>query len=359
MRGVYQGPSRRRMRHRGSSPHARGLPVCRTVTACAAGIIPACAGFTPVGDVVDHDSRDHPRMRGVYGGSPAPGAPRAGSSPHARGLLRDRPRRAGELRIIPACAGFTSRWTGPPTRTWDHPRMRGVYGRYRSLSKDVRGSSPHARGLQEPHRREHRCPPDHPRMRGVYARSSTVMRAHWGSSPHARGLLQPAPFSPPGPGIIPACAGFTYDHRDDLYMEEGSSPHARGLRSPDRRVHRPRRIIPACAGFTARDDNLIDATIGSSPHARGLRAAVAVPDPGGRIIPACAGFTTVRTAAGRSHGDHPRMRGVYVRPAYGAQDSAGSSPHARGLRQERVNLLAHTGIIPACAGFTQYSAVSR
>ena len=133
-----------------------------------------------------------------------------------------------------------------------------------------------------------------------------------------------------------------------------------------------RRIISACAGFTAR----VIATAGfrgdhprmrgvygarargnrrhegSSPHARGL------PDGGhgvgqaDRIIPACAGFTPGRSRCCSRWGDHPRMRGVYLRPAWGAQDSAGSSPHARGLLGDKGLVRPGGRIIPACAGFT-------
>jgi len=50
--------------------------------------------------------------------------------------------------------------------------------------------------------------------------------------------------------------------------------------------------------------------------------------------------------------DHPRSRGVYVRPHPGGGASRGSSPLARGLL---INLTGHDvniRIIPARAGFT-------
>ena len=50
--------------------------------------------------------------------------------------------------------------------------------------------------------------------------------------------------------------------------------------------------------------------------------------------------------------DHPRSRGVYVRGAFGRVRSTGSSPLARGLREERPRLSVEERIIPARAGFT-------
>ena len=48
---------------------------------------------------------------------------------------------------VPACAGFTSGTRSRRSRTWDHPRSRGVYDRDFKAAGDVLGSSPLARGL--------------------------------------------------------------------------------------------------------------------------------------------------------------------------------------------------------------------
>ena len=173
---------------------------------------------------------------------------------------------------------------------WDHPRTRGVYAsRYDSDGKR-RGSSPHARGL-----------------RG----------GHGGLGRHHR--------------IIPACAGFT-SPKCPCCRGASDHPRMRGVYSVGAET-----LLPGA---------------GSSPHARGL------PDGGhgvgqaDRIIPACAGFTVYLSLVGVCWGDHPRMRGVYLRPAWGAQDSAGSSPHARGLLGDKGLVRPGGRIIPACAGFT-------
>ena len=172
----------------GSSPHARGLPRCGRRRMSRRRIIPACAGFTRPAHWSGEARSDHPRMRGVYFSDGEIVRTPSGSSPHARGLRQvsvGLPRKCG---IIPACAGFTANWQSHHRTTADHPRMRGVYLTQFTAVEAVSGSSPHARGLHQPDRggREavriipacagftsrlaprRRTPADHPRMRGVY-----------------------------------------------------------------------------------------------------------------------------------------------------------------------------------------------
>ena len=107
-RGVYVPPVGHRGAADGSSPLARGLPVCSGGIGGVVGIIPARAGFTVDRGTERERDRDHPRSRGVYRPT-ASGLPReAGSSPLARGLLV--PVAAGLMGtgIIPARAGFTT-----------------------------------------------------------------------------------------------------------------------------------------------------------------------------------------------------------------------------------------------------------
>ena len=91
---------------------------------------------------------------------------------------------------------------------------------------------------------------------------------------------------------------------------------------------------------------------GSSPLARGLRERGPSGLIGGGIIPARAGFTRVKHLRDFSSGDHPRSRGVYARPASGADRGRGSSPLARGLQAEEFLIILDPRIIPARAGFT-------
>ena len=90
-------------------------------------IIPARAGFTSKRPPTGAPTRDHPRSRGVYPTRYPRLPPEKGSSPLARGLPRPAALNAGQLRIIPARAGFTSVPRHSPRSSSDHPRSRGVY----------------------------------------------------------------------------------------------------------------------------------------------------------------------------------------------------------------------------------------
>ena len=133
-------------------------------------------------------------------------------------------------RIIPARAGFTRPDNNGRPREWDHPRSRGVYSVRYSVPEKMTGSSPLARGLLKdtragltrrgiiPARAGFTLIPikylgymrDHPRSRGVYARPAMVTRYMYGSSPLARGLPGKRVSKNPVSRIIPARAGFTF-----------------------------------------------------------------------------------------------------------------------------------------------------
>ena len=253
-------------------------------------IIPARAGFTPVGATPAEARSDHPRSRGVYEATGIVEHPSDGSSPLARGLPSRVWAWGVQNRIIPARAGFTR---SNPTRVWsspDHPRSRGVYVAFSRARDDSPGSSPLARGLLP---------------RGV--------QGGWGD------------------GIIPARAGFTQGGRRDVH-QEGDHPRSRGV------YCRPR---PTRRGGS-----------GSSPLARGLRALIGSRMVTLGIIPARAGFTSGTGTACLRGGDHPRSRGVYAISARTAASGSGSSPLARGLHQHAQRPASVRGIIPARAGFT-------
>ena len=159
----------------------------------------------------------------------------------------------------------------------------------------------------------------------------------------------------------------------------GSSPLARGLPFPAHTWQTPPGIIPARAGFTHRQDALRWDTPdhprsrgvyvrpvavrtrheGSSPLARGLPAHATLIAAENGIIPARAGFTRRRSAQTRSPRDHPRSRGVYRRLDDSRASVTGSSPLARGLRCSSVGSGPANGIIPARAGFTVWSSVQQ
>ncbi len=213
-----------------------------------------------------------------------------------------------------------------------------------------------------------------------------------GSSPLARGLRRVIGDRVAGVRIIPARAGFTpsamalrrarEDHPRSrgVYANPGglpsaaggSSPLARGLQGKVSPAGMVRGIIPARAGFTdhppdrnrGRPDHPrsrgVYGTVpraggsvdGSSPLARGLRQDASAHRLDLRIIPARAGFTCMLTFDCACVRDHPRSRGVYVSAAKRQPGRVGSSPLARGLLTWAISSAVTMGIIPARAGFT-------
>ena len=92
--------------------------------------------------------------------------------------------------------------------------------------------------------------------------------------------------------------------------------------------------------------------MGSSPHARGARDTQVNHRAHPGIIPACAGSTDFSSSRSRAWRDHPRMRGEHFNELYHHRAVLGSSPHARGARPVRPAARWQAGIIPACAGST-------
>ena len=254
-RGVYPSAPASSASDQGSSPLARGLQVPVAERDLVLGIIPARAGFTPPASVRARTCPDHPRSRGVYGAGSHGIPATVGSSPLARGL---------PLRMAMSWAVLS-----------DHPRSRGVYDLVAEVFSAEPGSSPLARGLRTGHSARDAgdgiiparagfttrwslpmpLRRDHPRSRGVYGYRQPVTVITSGSSPLARGLHGGDAQAVPGAGIIPARAGFTWtcasasstatDHPRSrgVYLmfhpgyktSQGSSPLARGLRRRPRR----------------------------------------------------------------------------------------------------------------------------
>ena len=220
--------------------------------------------------------------------------------------------------IIPARAGFTRRRVTLTGDFRDHPRSRGVYVTHTMFRLPETGSSPLARGL-----------------RPGYAGGDPGLL---GSSPLARGL--PGGLLPSGRarGIIPARAGFTAMTWASRAARR-DHPRSRGV------------YYVLWADALARE--------GSSPLARGLPKGYPAPIIIPRIIPARAGFTRRPRGWWPGGGDHPRSRGVYIRPSARLASRAGSSPLARGLRPGNVQGPCGRRIIPARAGFTPPILVTR
>ena len=131
----------------GSSPLARGLHQGQLIEPVQARIIPARAGFTWPSCSTFQAPRDHPRSRGVYSMKTLIRTLSVGSSPLARGLHQGQLIEPVQARIIPARAGFTESTRRSWGCARDHPRSRGVYTTMRSRFSLFTGSSPLARGL--------------------------------------------------------------------------------------------------------------------------------------------------------------------------------------------------------------------
>ena len=102
--------------------------------------------------------------------------------------------------------------------------------------------------------------------------------------------------------------------------------------------------------FKRRDD----AELGSSPHVRGTPLAESAGLEVGGIIPACAGNTQAGDDRLQGGEDHPRMCGEHLRAHCSWLLPKGSSPHVRGTPSRVHDRAEPPGIIPACAGNTDF-----
>ena len=168
MRGEHTISGRPRFGPGGSSPHARGTQEVLAVGAVAFGIIPACAGNTDIVDLLACWRRDHPRMRGEHRSVPPAGVRSSGSSPHARGTQAPAALVAGRVGIIPACAGNTPVIKTGGIWQWDHPRMRGEHRQGVWGCRISRGIIPACAGNTRHGISGIPWTRDHPRMRGEH-----------------------------------------------------------------------------------------------------------------------------------------------------------------------------------------------
>ena len=255
-------------------------------------------------------SWDHPRSRGVYLTETFGADFFGGSSPLARGLRAMRRVGSFDTRIIPARAGFTAGEYLDMAVGMDHPRSRGVYVPRPLKRARTGGSSPLARGLPDPARRVDRRPRIIPARAGftsVIMSRAATLKDH----PRSRGVYIP-------PRTTGSCG-------------IGSSPLARGLRRPSHTQINRSGIIPARAGFTGRWRSR-GPKPWDHPRSRGV-------------------YPPHRLSSG-TRADHPRSRGVYVASAWKCAVMTGSSPLARGLLRAIGHRRDLNRIIPARAGFT-------
>ena len=131
---------------RGSSPRVRGTRPTRRLFWRYYGIIPACAGNTPPSTARRWFRRDHPRVCGEHEEDEYLIMRELGSSPRVRGTLHNVGRGLGVDGIIPACAGNTPVDDDGYTVDGDHPRVCGEHCVNGMRSPSNRGSSPRVRG---------------------------------------------------------------------------------------------------------------------------------------------------------------------------------------------------------------------
>ena len=155
-------------------------------------------------------------------------------------------------------------------------------------------------------------------------------------------------------------------------LRRGSSPRVRGTLVVIGRQFDCLRFIPACAGNTHRrrvhcDIESVHPRVcgehpgrtraavfndGSSPRVRGTREDLLCAGPVRRFIPACAGNTRRTEVSRRDYAVHPRVCGEHRLRPRAMVSLDGSSPRVRGtlLRGLAIRLLGR--FIPACAGNT-------
>lgn len=117
----------------GSSPHARGTPLRRGPRHLPQRFIPACAGNTLCRKMLRTSMVVHPRMRGEHARYRIITNDGCGSSPHARGTQLKTGVTKHHIRFIPACAGNTLALIRLRLHITVHPRMRGEHTNYNPL----------------------------------------------------------------------------------------------------------------------------------------------------------------------------------------------------------------------------------
>ena len=342
----------------GSSPLARGTQEGADAAHVTHRFIPARAGNTSELLEAAIEKSVHPRSRGEHIASPAVHRRSRGSSPLARGTPADAGPSRASFRFIPARAGNTS---GPPPPSTDrpvHPRSRGEHAGDIVGLASASGSSPLARGT--------------PGERGDRGRPARFIPARAGNT---AARLVPVKSS----SVHPRSRGEHSSTSICPSPKRGSSPLARGTPGSATCDKTPVRFIPARAGNTTPGaPSAATATVhprsrgehntgrlggrslyGSSPLARGTREQARGACRDIRFIPARAGNTTSGNRVANIRTVHPRSRGEHLGDSATGWADNGSSPLARGTPPAPVDGARPVRFIPARAGNTLRYAVGR
>ena len=171
----------------------------------------------------------------------------------------------------------------------------------------------------------------HPRSRGDHRSARWESSISWGSSPLARGPRGIGDAGHVAWGLIPARAGTTVT-LNSFWGFLRAHPRSRGDHTAAK-----------ASGQSYQ---------GSSPLARGPRPPPYQPLVRVGLIPARAGTTRLVPPRKSQEGAHPRSRGDHANAPSASKVSPGSSPLARGPRQENIQNPRDDGLIPARAGTT-------
>ena len=231
----------------GSSPLARGTRELRGYSHPVTGLIPARAGNTGVVGEDGVFGGAHPRSRGEHCGVKVRRRIMTGSSPLARGTLRQLRYGAEVTGLIPARAGNTNLTISSTSTSRAHPRSRGEHFQWGAHFGMIAGSSPLARGTRStgipcfhsprliparagntllvpgPYRRRRA----HPRSRGEHGLKMASGEPQAGSSPLARGTPSISSPQVTASGLIPARAGNTSSICSE-YQPIWAHPRSRG-----------------------------------------------------------------------------------------------------------------------------------
>ena len=212
-----------------SSPRVRGALDRTNPQAGQRRLIPACAGSTIMTVSMSDFVATHPRVCGEHPGWYPSAARIIDSSPRVRGAHPRIERRAGTVRLIPACAGSTDPLAAVGGWKATHPRVCGEHSASHGSRLGQRDSSPRVRGAHKegdglrfmirlipacagstrlaPNMRSDR--PTHPRVCGEHHSPIPTPTTPADSSPRVRGARKRSTVSLGLIRLIPACAGST------------------------------------------------------------------------------------------------------------------------------------------------------